>query len=163
MAHLAPPLEASGHAAPTVTEVAAVRYSGQSYAVEVTEPALDSPKRLGEQFRARHQSLYGFATDEPWELVSLRLTLSALKGVRPNAGVTKNPDDSALTHSDVCWFGDKAPVPTPRYARDGLGKGSRLEGPAVIEDEWSTVVLPPGSTLSVDGSGHLHIDVGEAP
>ncbi len=163
MARLASPLEASGHAAPEVTEVAAVRYSGQSYAVEVATPALASPQRLGEQFRARHETLYGFATDEPWELVSLRLTLSAQKGPRPNAHVAKNPGDSASTGSDACWFDDTAPVPTPRYARDALGNGSRLQGPAVIEDEWSTVVLPPGSTLSVDGSGHLHIDVGDAP
>ena len=163
MAHLAPPLEASEHAAPAVTEVAAVRYSGQSYAVEVTEPALDSPERLGGQFRARHETLYGFATDEPWELVSLRLTLSAPKRARPNVTDTEIRDDSAVTRSDACWFDDEAPVPTPRYARGGLGKGSRLEGPAVIEDEWSTVVLPPGSMLSVDESGHLHIDVGDTP
>jgi N-methylhydantoinase A len=163
MAHLAPPLEAAGHAAPEVAEVAAVRYSGQSYAVEVMQPALDSPERLGEQFRARHETLYGFATDEPWELVSLRLTLSAQKGVRPNATGSNISDDCAPTSSDDCWFGDGAPLPTPRYAREGLKKGGRLKGPAVVEDAWSTVVLPPGSTLGVDESGHLHIDVGDAP
>jgi N-methylhydantoinase A/oxoprolinase/acetone carboxylase beta subunit len=38
-----------------------------------------------------------------------------------------------------------------------------VNGPAIIEDAWSTVVLPPGATLKVDGCGHLHIDVGEAP
>lgn len=160
---LAPPLEAAGHSAPEIAEVAAVRYSGQSYAVEVSTPALASPGRLGEQFRARHETLYGFATDEPWELVSLRLTLSALERARPRPMAAKHSGVVAPMRRTDCWFDNETPVPTPRFARDALGQGSRLEGPAIIEDDWSTVVLPPGSTLSVDGSGHLHIDVGDAP
>jgi len=163
IARLAPPLEAAGHSAPEIAEVAAVRYSGQSYAVEVSTPALSSPGRLGEQFRARHETLYGFATDEPWELVSLRLTLSALKRARPRPMAAKHSGVVAPMRRTDCWFDNETPVPTPRFARDALGQGSRLEGPAIIEDDWSTVVLPPGSTLSVDGSGHLHIDVGDAP
>jgi N-methylhydantoinase A len=162
MAQLAPLLESAGHAAPAVSEVAAVRYSGQSYAIEVTAPALANPDRLGEQFRVRHQTLYGFATNEPWELVFLRLTMSAPRRVHPNSFAAKSSAVVAPTRRTDCWFDNEAPVPTPRFARNALGEGSRLEGPAIIEDDWSTVVLPPGATLSVDGSSHLHIDVGEA-
>ena len=140
-----------------------VRYSGQSYAVEVTAPALASPERLGEQFRARHEILYGFATDEPWELVSLRLTLSVPERARPNVTAAANSAAMTPMSRGDCWFDDDTPVSTPRFARDALGQGSKLEGPAIIEDDWSTVVLPPGSTLSVDDCGHLHIDVGKAP
>jgi N-methylhydantoinase A len=43
-----------------------------------------------------------------------------------------------------------------------LNDGQRIVGPAIIEDEWSTVVLPPGATLLVDELGHLHIEVGAA-
>jgi N-methylhydantoinase A len=162
VARLAPLLEAACHTAPAITEVAAVRYSGQSYAVEVTAPALANPDRLGEQFRARHETLYGFATDEPWELVFLRLALSAPRRVRPDSFAVKHSGVVAPTCRTDCWFENEAAVPTPRFARDALGEGSRLEGPAIVEDEWSTVVLPPGSMLSVDGSSHLHIDVGAA-
>jgi len=61
-----------------------------------------------------------------------------------------------------CWFGGSGPLTTPRYDRDTLATGARIAGPAIIEDDWSTVVLPPGATLEVAGSGHLHIDAGDA-
>ncbi len=147
-----------------LTEFAAIRYSGQSYAVEVTEPALDDPVRLGEQFRARHRTLYGFATDEPWELMTLRITLTAPRRARPQLTATRHDNvDEVVVRSTPCWFAADGPRETRRYARDALGKGSAVHGPAIIEDAWSTVVLPPGADLEVDAFGHLHVDVGEAP
>ncbi len=147
-----------------LTEFAAIRYSGQSYAVEVTEPALDDPVRLGEQFRARHRTLYGFATDEPWELMTLRITLTAPRRARPQLAATRHDNvDEVVVRSTPCWFAADGPRETRRYARDALGKGSAVRGPAIIEDAWSTVVLPPGADLEVDAFGHLHVDVGEAP
>ena len=52
-------------------------------------------------------------------------------------------------------------MPTPRYARESLGESTKLAGPAIVEDDWSTAVLQPGAGLDVDGHGHLHIEVGE--
>jgi len=147
-----------------LAEFAAVRYSGQSYAVEVTEPLLDDPDALGEQFRSRHAALYGFATDEEWELVTLRVTLAAPRRARPvltSAQPRNGGDDAPPT--TPCWFDAGAPLETPRYPRDCLPDGTTIRGPAIIEDAWSTVVLPPGATLRVDDYGHLHIDVGDAP
>ena len=148
----------------TVDEFAAIRYSGQSYAVEVTEPALTDLQRLGEQFRHRHEALYGFATDEPWELVTLRVTLTAPPRLRPDLTSERDqPVDETTAPASLCWFDAGGPRETRRLSRDGLHEGSIVNGPAIIEDAWSTVVLPPGATLKVDGCGHLHIDVGEAP
>ncbi len=146
-----------------VNEFAAIRYSGQSYAVEVDEPALDDPARLGQQFRARHDALYGFATDEPWELVTLRVTLTAPRRARPDM-VASRPatDDDCASRVSSCWFDADGARETRRHARTGLEPGTRVFGPAIVEDLWSTVVLPPGAALEVDGSGHLHIDVGES-
>jgi len=163
LAYLTAPLKAAGHQSPTITEVAAVRYSGQSYAVEVTEPALDDPDRLGEQFRRLHDGLYGFATEEPWELVSVRLTLSVPRVTRPDGNPQNSAASDAPSGTTSCWFDAAASVSTPRYARAGLRQGKQMEGPAIIEDDWSTVVLPPGALLAVDGFGHLHIDVGQMP
>jgi len=145
-------------------EVAAIRYRGQSYAVEVSDPALDDPVRLGEQFRARHATLYGFASDESWELVTLRTTLTAPRRARPVLKLERAAGERAIpSRTTSCWFDGGGPCETPRYARGALGDGSQLSGPAIVEDDWSTVVLPPGAELRVDGAGHLHIDVGEAP
>jgi N-methylhydantoinase A len=151
----------------TLSEFAAIRYSGQSYAVEVSEPALDDTRALDEQFRAGHDLLYGFSTGEAWELVSLRVTLTAPRRARPDlrdrqAGQRRAADPVAGSVA-ACWFDARGACETPRFERGGLPTASRVHGPAIIEDAWSTVVLPPGARCDVDDFGHLHIDVGTAP
>jgi N-methylhydantoinase A len=161
LVRLAAPLAAAGYGEGerVVEAVAAVRYSGQSYAVDVARPALDDPDELGRMFRARHTTLYGFATDEPWELLALRLKVSVprhlpLERTREQAAPRAGP-----TTVTPCAFGPGGPVPTPRYDRARLAEGQRIAGPAVIEDAWSTVVLPPGAGLTRGARGHLHIEV----
>ena len=51
-------------------------------------------------------------------------------------------------------------MPTPRYDRAGLVPDSPLSGPVIVDDAWSTVVVPPGATLTADAAGHLHIATG---
>ncbi|MCC6193062.1 MAG: hydantoinase/oxoprolinase family protein, partial [Burkholderiales bacterium] len=71
---LCAPLVAAGYrpADIAVEEVAAIRYRGQSYAIEIDNPSFDDPARLSRAFFDKHERLYGFATDEPWELVAIR-------------------------------------------------------------------------------------------
>lgn len=164
VARLAAPMHAAGHedSEIAVEFVASVRYSGQSYATEVTGPRLDDPAILGDQFRDIHQRLYGFATDEPWELYALRCTVSVPREVPIGSQRAElHPPQPAATAP--CWFGGEAPVDTPRYDRSLLPPEFRIDGAAIIEDDWSTIVVPPGAAATVDASGHLHIDVGEAP
>ena len=163
---LAAPLTAAGHAEDeiAVEEVAAVRYRGQSYAIEIPDATLDDPVRLNRDFLDRHRTLYGFATDEPWELVSIRLRVSVPRpdAERPPAASRANGvpvPDKVLP----CTFDANAPVATPRYLRAGLPADHPLAGPLVVEDAWSTVVVPPGATLAADEAGHLRIATGVEP
>jgi N-methylhydantoinase A len=164
-ARLAEPLRAAGHGAAELnTEtIAAVRYSGQSYAVEISDPALDDPVALGTAFRDLHERLYGFSTDEPWELVALRLTVSVPRADGGAIGADQTDGGALATRTVDCVFGPDGPVATPRLDRAALAAGHRVDGPAIIEDEWSTIVLPPGAAVRADDHGHLHIDVGSAP
>ena len=163
LARLAAPITAAGHDVELrVEEVAAVRYSGQSYAVEVPDPCLDDAEMLGSEFRRLHEIHYGFATDEPWELTALRLRVSVPRRSRPDSAMPVARRPSAPTKTIPGWFGAHEAVPTPRFDRGRLAQRQAVNGPAVVEDEWSTVVVPPGASLAADASGHLHIDVGEA-
>jgi N-methylhydantoinase A len=47
------------------------------------------------------------------------------------------------------------------WQRDTLPPGFRVSGPAVIEEEASTVILMPGDELQVDQWGNLRIEVGK--
>ena len=164
-ARLAEPLVAAGHdeAGLKTETVAGLRYSGQSYAVEIPAPALDDPAALGDSFRALHERLYGFSTGEPWELVTLRLTVSVPRAGGDASGVEQGVADPVTVRTAEAVFGPDGPLATPRLDRTGLAAGQRVDGPAIVEDEWSTIVLPPGASLVPDAAGHLHIDARCAP
>ena len=158
LATLVEPLHRQGHGSDTIVveRTALVRYVGQSYAVEVPFAAPLDLELLGRDFRRRHREIYGYATEEHWEMQSLRMR--ALVARRPEfaelAGLQDMPEPKRI---GPCWFDPSAPHPTPRYDRDLLPAGTRLAGPAVVEDAWSTIVVPPGYVLATDAMGHLWI------
>ncbi|WP_421998541.1 hydantoinase/oxoprolinase family protein [Reyranella sp.] len=160
-AALAEPLHRQGHAADriAVERTALVRYVGQSTAVEVPfDDPLDIAV-LGRDFRRRHRDIYGYETDEHWELQSLRLSARVGRTPRfgPMAATAGAPTPMSVA---PCWFDKGGAVPTPRYDRDSLPAETVIAGPAIVEDAWSTIVVPPGWTLRADAMGHLWI--GEA-
>ena len=159
---LAAPLATAGYGEDemVVEEVAAIRYSGQSYAIEIANAALDDPVRLSRDFLDRHRALYGFATEEPWELVSIRLRVSVPRTGEEHWPASDTEGEPLPARTLPCTFDAGGPAATPRYDRAGLVAGRPLAGPVVVEDAWSTVVVPPGATLTTDGAGHLHITTG---
>jgi N-methylhydantoinase A len=50
----------------------------------------------------------------------------------------------------VCFDADQGYADTPVYWRPDLPPGSKLEGPAIIEEFGSTVPLHPGFVAEVD-------------
>jgi N-methylhydantoinase A len=50
--------------------------------------------------------------------------------------------------------------PTPVFDAEGLDAGHRLEGPALIDAEDTTVLVRSGDRLWVDGFGNLRIELG---
>jgi N-methylhydantoinase A len=163
-ARLAAPLVAAGHGDDEleVERTAAVRFRGQSYSVEIADPDLSDADHLGRRFMDRHRALYGFATAEPWELVALRLRVWAPRqtGHRPAAFAAAGAGSSSLLRVDRCIFDRQGELETPRLERSSLPPGKPVRGPAIVEDAFSTVVLPPGATLTPDPVGHLLMDVG---
>ncbi|MCK6453474.1 MAG: hydantoinase/oxoprolinase family protein [Alphaproteobacteria bacterium] len=165
-ARLSAPLVAAGHGPHEIRieEVALVRYSGQSYAVEIHDPDFADQADFGRRFRERHERLYGFATDEPWELVALRMRAFAPQRENGALGIAAAPmPGGSQSAAGACVFDRSGPVATPRHERSRLAPGQTVRGPAVIADAFSTVVVPPGATLTADRRGHLFMDVGASP
>lgn len=165
-ARLAAPLAAAGHSADEVRieEVASIRYSGQSYAVEIFDPNFADPDSLGRRFRERHERLYGFSTDESWELVALRMRAYVPQRTNDVFGIASAAPAPGKSEPTVgsCVFDRSGPVTTARYERSRLAPGQTIRGPAVVADAFSTVVVPPEATLTPDARGHLFLDVGAA-
>jgi N-methylhydantoinase A len=58
------------------------------------------------------------------------------------------------------YFGDAGEyVDTPIYARSTLPPDARLDGPAIVEQMDTTVLIPPGSRARVDSQLNLIIEV----
>jgi N-methylhydantoinase A len=66
--------------------------------------------------------------------------------------------EGALSHRRPVWFDDRF-VDTPVYAGERIGVGHRLEGPAIIEETFTTVVLYPGHRAELDADGNYFISV----
>ncbi len=110
-------------------------------------------------FKATHERLYGFATDEAWEVDTLRVIVKA----PPLQDVSGLGTETIEPHADPvqvrkCWFDGGIEVDVPFFDRDRLPVGRNFPGPAIIEDAWSTIVIDPGATAWTDKFGHLHID-----
>lgn len=160
---LSAPILASGSTASDTSArfVALVRYAGQSDTVEVAFDMPCDPKVLNRDFRAQHEKLYGFSTDEPWILEVLRTTVAARsKSDIADLSESKIEATKEPLSVDQCWFETSGAVPTQRFERGALPVGWDVEGPAIIEDDWSTIVMPPGATAQVHQTGHLIIQTG---
>jgi N-methylhydantoinase A len=153
-----------------VEEVALVRYVGQSTAVPlpVGDIAAGDIAALGTRFRAAHHRIYGYATDESFLVESLRVAASvppqAVPG-RDGLGASgdvpgRAPAGAAAASRFLrCCFDEGGFVETPCYDRENLPVGAIVPGPAIIQDEWSTTILPSGSRAHRDAAGHLHVEV----
>ena len=141
-----------------IDDVALVRYVGQSYSVEVPYRFPVGVESLARDFRTVHEALYGFSTDEPWEVEAIRVTaMAVMPPIDVRAPHRERDVPAAPTSRGVCWFTAAEAIETPRYGRDALASGARIDGPAIVEDDWSTVAVPPGATLAVTPRGHLEI------
>ncbi|MGW0204201.1 hypothetical protein, partial [Nonomuraea sp. NPDC003201] len=43
------------------------------------------------------------------------------------------------------------------HLRESLGVGDAFDGPAIVEQDDTTVVVPPGWSADVDEAGNLHL------
>jgi N-methylhydantoinase A len=149
------PLRARGHgeAEIVVAHVALVRYQAQNYSVEVPFEAPLEIAAVEAEFARVHERLYGFATDEPWSIQGLRVRAALPSSIEPRR--VPAPERTEPFAHDPCWFDAEAAVPTPRYARDEVPIGNEIEGPAIVEDAWSTIVVPPNWRLVRDDHDNL--------
>jgi N-methylhydantoinase A len=144
------------------TLVVDMRYIGQNYELGVLVPdgtRLPPPDVLKRLFFAEHERSYGHHDpDAPVEIMNLRLRASGrLPAIAPPAGRPR-PDARPVGKRSV-WFDDRAPVETAIWRRADLGTGTRISGPAVIEQLDATTLIPPGATAVVDRALNVVIEL----
>ena len=133
-----------------------LRYVGQFHEVEIDiaggKITRETTEAAAASFARKHEELYTFAM--PWKAVEI-LTLR-LKATTPNAPfnlpqVAKGDADPklALKRRRTCRFNGRD-VDTPIYDGEKVLAGNVINGPAIIEETTTTVVIPEAYVCSVD-------------
>jgi N-methylhydantoinase A len=151
-------------AAITVSRTAECRYVGQAYEVQAPLPegslAQAGPASLIESFERRYRQLYGRTlpggTVEAltWRVRAEGPATGALPRLAPHARA------HAVRGTRRAWFHGHGVIEATVLDRYALAAGARHAGPALIEEDETTTVAGPGSTVEVDRALNLVITLG---
>jgi N-methylhydantoinase A len=160
-------LDAEGVAeeARKVAWYASLRYQHQGFELNVPwasrEVTNASAAATVAAFHRLHERLYTFAQeDTPVEIVTLRVDA---RGVFPVPTAHELPPAGALEAAlagkqTVCF--EAGPAEADIYARERLGAGARIAGPAILTQLDATTLLLPGQVGTVDRLGNLIVSAG---
>lgn len=137
-----------------IEETAMIRYRGQSYAVDVGLSGPVDAISLGVIFAGRHLALFGFTSGQAWEVIGLRTRLRVPRPLSLAPAIASGTPPKPF-QLDECWFDAAGTVVTARFERATLVAPHVISGPAIIEDDWSTTVVPPGWEARATGNGHI--------
>ncbi|MDP2083062.1 MAG: hydantoinase/oxoprolinase family protein [Pseudotabrizicola sp.] len=148
------------------TRIAECRYVGQGFELRVEVPdgpiTAESAQDIARRFFAVHRTEYGHAfEDQAVQIVTLRVIGSSrsetLRLPPLEKGGRRNPSEAAL-YARATTFDDGATIQTTRFDRMKLRAEDVVTGPAVIVQQNSTTIVPPGYQARVMKLGDLVID-----
>jgi len=162
-------LDAEGIPADRITVERGIdlRYLGQHHEVPIVVPAGQiTPETLPEiarRFHEAHERLYLYSEPEsPLESINVRLTgVGAIPKTPLVSWPAGDADASgAIKERRPAYFGEAGGwVDTPIYDGSRLQAGNRIEGPAIIEEVTTTIVVCPNDLAEVDRLGNVVIEV----
>ncbi|MGI9591377.1 MAG: hydantoinase/oxoprolinase family protein, partial [Myxococcota bacterium] len=120
-------------------------------------------RRTVEAFHDLHEELHTYAVREEQPVVrSVRVqtvgtTRKTGLGAHP---VPTGPVEAALRSRRPAYF-DGRFEDTPVYDGDRMGPGHRIEGPAIVEERFTTIVLQPRHRAELDAAGNYHVTIPE--
>jgi 5-oxoprolinase (ATP-hydrolysing) len=152
-------------------KLADMRLDGQFHSIEVELPEVAltgaAEPEIARSFDSRYEHLYHSVLPDYTRLVITWRLLATLPppAFDPKTLMPASARDGAVSSTGTrrVYFPEAAGYveDTPVYRRSDLPVGSRLQGPAIVEEPESTTVIGPGDELAVDASGSLRIKVGD--
>ena len=142
---------------------AEARYPSQIWEIEVPlradriedEPALAA---FVEDFHKTHEALFTFADIESTiETVGWRANVRCRLRDGVNLSVESAGGGPEIAHRRSVYFPDTGFVEARVVHFDGMGPGETVDGPAIIESSFTTVVIDPGAKAERRPSGSLLI------
>jgi N-methylhydantoinase A len=137
------------------------RYPGQGFEIRVEVKSLDDQNvtdQIVQDFHTRHREIYGHSSDaETVEIVSYRVrALITMPQYHPDRWEREGaPERSPERRRSVFFAGESGRVEALIINRMDIGIDETVRGPAIIEQEDTTTVVPPHWIASMDHYGTL--------
>jgi N-methylhydantoinase A len=137
-----------------------MRYVGQVH--ECTVDIGDMPVNaanlpaITQRFHDYHKQLFTYSEpDSLVEIVNIESTVYGKTALLPPPQLDKGGKQSLAvkTHRQMIFNADGSATLTPVYDGELLGAEDQIQGPAVIEEPTTTIVVNPGWTARLDDSG----------
>ena len=141
-----------------------MRYLGQIHECTVNIDIFDidseTIKIIKEAFHKRHEELYTYSEIESLiELVNIESTVYG-RIDRPSPTEIKNNTllkDALKSNRNLIFSNSGELIKTPVYDGNLLSNGHQIHGPAVVEEDTTTLVIEPGWMLELHKSGTYFI------
>lgn len=146
------------------------KYTGQGYTVPVPVPHDLKPDSLSillqQNFAKAYKKIYGYFYDDvPAEIITLKVSGSVPGHVVDLKQFSSGSDSAKKTASMPKGVREafspkyQKMIPSTVYERYSLNPGVKLEGPCIIEERESTVIVDEGGSVEIDQYGCLDITV----
>jgi N-methylhydantoinase A len=140
-------------------------FSGQTHVMRlsIVHPGF-SPLAVGVTFRKQYSLRFGIDAEQAKPvLMAVRTTVIGKRNAGPEAILQLMASyfaDGAEGYDEVrsVYFADRW-MPTRVVSRSILRYGDHVDGPAIVEQQDTTIVVEPGDRATVDGMGNLVISV----
>ncbi|MFH1488709.1 MAG: hydantoinase/oxoprolinase family protein, partial [Pseudomonadota bacterium] len=144
-----------------------IRYKGQEFSIPVPTPEGavergDNPA-IRAAFDELHERRYGYHTPEQEvEVVNVRLSAFGKRKQITFPALEKKAGADPLIEKRRVYFEDsERPLECPVFDRKNLAPGKKIEGPAIIQEYASTIVIFPGDRAVVLDTGEVLINIRE--
>ncbi|MBM3507843.1 MAG: hydantoinase/oxoprolinase family protein [Alphaproteobacteria bacterium] len=151
-----------------IDRLADMRYAGQGFELVVFLPegpySAKSRDGIAAAFEAAYRATFGRTPRSgSIEIVNIRACVRVAASAKNVVLKGFGSGDGGLKGRRPVWFPEtKGYTETAVYDRYRLPSGVEHDGPAVIEERESTLVIGPGATFRVEATGNLAIDVFQA-
>ncbi|MDD9879076.1 MAG: hydantoinase/oxoprolinase family protein [Magnetovibrio sp.] len=147
------------------SRAADVRYVGQGGTLRIEMPAAATPAAIESAFLAAYSARYGAAYDDmAAQIVTYRVTACAVQEQRDLTlpfAADGGLDAASKGERPAFCPERRRMVPHRVYAMDRLPAGATVAGPAIVEEDSSTLVVGAGAEIRVDGRGWLTVTLAD--
>ena len=150
------------------TRHAYMRYQGQGHEIAIAIPVTDYNESHRDTFQRafedHYRALYGHTIDGiDIEVLSWTLTLTEKLDSDSEEVVTAVAAGNPVPSHNASFFDvtNSRRIDAPVFLRQDISFGATISGPALITEDQTTTVIPPGYRAVIDARGYI-VMTGEA-